>query len=123
VQSLTSECNCEFVRSFGQLKKKIKQQACPEGSITEVYLEAERTFFASYYFNSNVASMCNRCRINEDGDKHNNHFLTLSVLELQGTTTGRERSRYLTDAEYIATHLHVLLNCNEVKSYIGLVQP
>ena len=105
------------------MKKKIEQQACPKGLITEAYLEAERTFFASYYFGSNVPSMHSRCRRNENGDEYNDHFPTQSVFEPQGTTIGRKRSRYLTDAEYIATHLHVLLNCNEVKSYIGLVQP
>ena len=101
------------------MKKKIKQQACPEGSITEAYLEAERTFFASYYFGSNVPSMRSRCRRNEDDDEHINHFPTLSVFAPQGTAIGRERSRYLTDAEYVAAHLHVLLNCDEVKPYIG----
>ena len=101
------------------MKKKIKQQACLEGSITEAYLEAERTFFASYYFGSNVPSMRSRHRRNEDDDEHINHFPTLSVFEPQGTTIGRERSRYLTDAEYVAAHLHVLLNCDEVKPYIG----
>jgi len=85
------------------LKKKIKQQACPKSSITEAYLVAERTFFTSYYF----------------GNKHNNHFSTLSVLEPEGTAIGRERLRYLTDAKYNATHLHVLLNCDKVKPYIG----
>ena len=119
VESLKSDCNCEFGRFFGRLKRKIKQQACPEGSITEAYLEAERTFFASYYFGSNVPSMRSRYRRNEDDDEHINHFSTLSVFEPQGTTIGRERSRYLTDAEYVAAHLHVLLNCDEVKPYIG----
>lgn len=119
VESLKSDCNCEFGRFFGRLKRKIKQQACPEGSITEAYLEAERTFFASYYFGSNVPSMRSRHRRNEDDDEHINHFPTLSVFEPQGTTIGRERSRYLTDAEYVAAHLHVLLNCDEVKPYIG----
>jgi len=55
----------------------------------------------------------------EDDDKHNNHFPTLSVFEPQGTAIGRERSRHLTDAEYIAAYLHILLNCGEVKPYIG----
>jgi len=91
VQSLTSECNRKFVSFFGRLKKKIKQQACPKGSITKAYQEAERTFIDSYYFSSNVPSMRTRCRRNEDGDEHNNHFLTLSMFELQGIAIGRER--------------------------------
>jgi len=119
VESLRSECNCEFVRFFGQLKKKIKQQACPKGSITEANLEAERIFFALYYFSPNVPSMRARCRRNEDGDDHINHFSTLSVFEPQGTAIGGERSIYLTDAEYVTAYLHVLLNCDEVKPYIG----
>ena len=119
MESLRSECNYEFGRFFGRLKKKIKQQACPEGLIIEAYLEAERTFFASYYFNSNEPSMRTRCRRNEGDDEHINHFLTLSVFAPQRTAIGKERSRYLTDAKYVAGHLHVLLNCDEIKPYIG----
>ena len=89
-----------------------------EGSIIEAYPEAERTFFASYYFDSNVPSMCTRYKRNGDDDEHINHFPTLSVFAPQGTAIGRERSRYLTDAEYVAAHLHVLLNCDKVKPYI-----
>ena len=63
--------------------------------------------------------MRNRRRRNEDGDEHNNHFPTLSVFKPQGATIGKERSRYLMDVEYIAAHLHMLLNCDEVKPYIG----
>ena len=81
-------------------------------------LEAEITFFASYYFDSNVPSMRTRCRRNEDDDDHINYFPTLSVFAPQGIAIGRERSRYLIDTEYVVAHLHVLLNCDEVKPYI-----
>ena len=47
-----------------------------------------------------------RCRRNEGGDEHINHFPTLSVFAPQGTVIGRERSRYLTDVEYVAAYLH-----------------
>ena len=63
--------------------------------------------------------MCTRCRRNKDGNEHNNHFSTLSVFEPQGDAIGKKRSRYLTDAEYIAAYLHTLLNRDEVKPYIG----
>jgi len=43
-----------FARYFGCLKKQRKQQVYLEGSITEAYLEAERAFFASYYFDPTV---------------------------------------------------------------------
>jgi len=92
---------------------------CPKGSITEAYLEVERTFFTSDYIGSDVPSMHTRCWRNEDGDEHNNHFLTLSLFEPQGTVIGKERSRYPIDAEYIIAYLHALLNCDEVKPYIG----
>ena len=90
----------------------------PEGLITEAYLEAERTFFVSYYFGSNVPFMRNRCWRNEDVDEHDNYFPILSVLETLGTAIGKERSRYLTYVEYIVAYLHMLLNCDEVKLYI-----
>ena len=66
-----------------------------------------------------MLSIWTRCRGNEDGDEYNNYFPTLPVFELQETAIGRERSRYLTDVEYIAAYFHVLLNCEEVKPYIG----
>ena len=80
MQSLASHCLILFclVRS---LKEKIKQQVYPKSSITKAYFEVERTFFASYYFGSNVRSMRNRCRKNKDGDEHNFHFSTLSVFK------------------------------------------
>jgi len=65
--------------------------------------------------------MHTRCRRNEGDDEHINHFPTLSVFAPQGTAIGKERSRYLTDAEYVVAHLHVLLNCEEVKPYLGRV--
>ena len=64
MQSLKRITQYYFVRFFDQLKKNIKQQACPKGSITEAYLEAERTFF--------VPSVQTRCWTSEDGDEHNN---------------------------------------------------
>jgi len=57
------------------------------------------------------------CR-SEDDDEHNNHFPTLYVFELQRTTIGKERARYLIYVEYIATDLYVLLNYDELKPYI-----
>ena len=80
MQSLTSDGNCKFVRYFGRLKEKIKQPVCLEGSIIEAYLEAERIFFASYYFGSNVPSMRTRCKRNKDEDDYINHFPTLSCV-------------------------------------------
>ena len=77
------------------------------------------TFFASYYFGSNVPFVCNRCWRNKDDNEHNNHFIALSVFELQETVIGNERSRYPIDVEYIKAYLHVLLNCDKVKRYIG----
>jgi len=98
MQSLISHWLILFFKYFGYLKEKIKQ-VYPKGSIIEAYY---------------------RCRRNEDGDEHNNLVLTLYLFEVQGTASGKERSRYFTDAEYIApAHLHVLLNCDEVKPYIG----
>ena len=63
--------------------------------------------------------MCTRYMRNEDDDEHINHFPTLFVFALQGTAIGRERSMYLTDTEYVAAYLHMLLNCDKVKPYIG----
>ena len=45
----------------------------------------------------------------------------LSIFKFSGREAGSSESRYLNDGEFIATHLHVLLNYKEVQPYIGYV--
>jgi len=67
--------------------------------------------------------MRNRCCRSKNDTEQNNYFPTLSVFETKGTAIGKERSRYVTDAEYVASDLNVLLNCDEIRHYTVRVPP
>jgi len=43
---------------------------------------------------------------------------TLSIFDQPGHHFGREFTRWLTDEEFKSAHVHVLINCNEVKLYL-----
>ncbi len=55
---------------------------------------------------------------NDDGGIDMSIPPTLSLFNKPGRPTGQVHTRYLTDAEYNAAHLHVLQNCEEVRPYI-----
>jgi len=99
----------------------VKSQAYPESSICEVYINLEASSFCTYYFASNVPCMRNRYKRNEDEGDQDGIQSTLSVFRPQGHPSGQVTPQWLTDEEYNATHLHVLLNCEEVQPYIGLM--
>jgi len=46
---------------------------------------------------------------------------TLSVFQQQGLHAGRESIHWLTDVEFKSAHVHVLINCTEVKYYLEYV--
>ena len=43
----------------------------------------------------------------------------LSVFDQPGHHSGREITRWLTDEELNSAHVHVLINCKEVKPYLS----
>ena len=110
-----------YLRFLGLLKKMVQNKARVEGSICEAYINLETSHFCTYYFASNVPCMRNRNKRNEDEVEQDDTQPTLSVFRPQGRPSGRVTPRWLTDEEYNAAHLHVLLNCEEVQPYIGLV--
>jgi len=42
----------------------------------------------------------------------------LSVFDQPGRHSRREFTRWLSDEELNSSHVHVLINCNEVKPYL-----
>ena len=101
---------------MGDAKRSVKNKARVEGSICASYLHRETTHFCSYYFNN--TSLTPRIRRNEVPTAER-HPLALSVFCLPGRHAGGESTRWLsTDAEYNSAHVHVLINCAEVKPYL-----
>lgn len=97
----------------------VKNKARVEGSICEAYLCQETSHFCSYYFQSHIQSMRNIVGRNDDGGEDETSQLTLSIFNHSGRSAGTCKSRYLNDKELAAAHLHILLNCEEVETYIG----
>ena len=99
---------------MGDSKRSIKNKARVEGSICASYLHRETTYFCSHYFNNSMLSPLNwRNEVQFQSD-----VSTLSVFKQQGRHAGRESIHWLTDAELRSAHVHVLINCTEVKPYL-----
>jgi hypothetical protein len=96
---------------LNELKKTVKNKARVEGSICQAYLAKEFAQFSSFYFP----------REQEDGQEIDGPedcepLDTISVFrKKEGRPYGRCTSRDLTDQEIRVAHLHILLNCDEVK--------
>jgi len=73
--------------------------------------------FGSHYFEPTLpASIPTRPR--NDIPDHPTSEPTLSVFHTKGKPFGRAHKHHLTAEEYKAAHLHVLLNCGDVKPYL-----
>jgi len=102
---------------MGDLKRSIKNKARVEGSICAAYLHRETTYFCCHYFNNFMLSPRNwRNEVECQKD-----VSMLSVFQQQGPHSGRESIHWLTDVEFKFAHVHVLINCTEVKPYLEYV--
>lgn len=99
---------------MGDYKRSVKNKARVEGSICAAYLHRETIYFCSHYFN-NFMLRNNRNEIEVEEERH---ALTLSVFSKPGRPSGKKSSQWLSDMEYKSAHVHVLINCTEVKPYL-----
>jgi len=107
-----------FERFFKWLKQKAKSKSCPEGSMLKEYLMYELNSFGTHYFDSKIPSMHNPIRRNEVMQAQCTQS-TLSIFHTKECPFApRQQRRFLTEQEYAAAHVHVLLNCNEVQPYL-----
>ena len=106
-----------FERFFKWLKQKAKNKAKPESSMVIAYLIYEIQIFGSEYFDANLPPM-NSTSARNAVSFQDDPPTTFAVFQMKGVPFGKCRKRYLTQAEYNAAHLHVLLNCNEVQPYL-----
>lgn len=99
------------------LKKKVRNKACVEGSIAEAYIAEELGTFFSMYFDSTFISKFNRKSRNFDGGEIESGG-RLSIFTQPGRALGGSVRRYISDREYNAIMIYVLLNCNEVIPFL-----
>ena len=111
-------CLLILYRYLYHLKKKIKNKARVEGSIVNAYLVEETSNFMTYYFESHVATRSRRPSRHDDGGDISTGNENLSIFTLPRRVAGRSSRRWLTDEEYNAAHLYVLLNCSEVEPFV-----
>lgn len=100
------------------MKKKVKNKASVEGSIVEAYLIEEISSFCSHYFEPSISTRLNRVPRNDDGG-HVEPMGRLSIFTHAGRPFGHlDHGRMLSNEEYRAAHLYVLLNCPEIDPFI-----
>ncbi|XP_004488903.1 uncharacterized protein [Cicer arietinum] len=106
-----------FERMMGDFKRTVKNKARVEGSICMSYLHRETTYFCSHYFKT--ISLFNRSQHNEGANLNDVVTTTLSISNQLGRPSGKAQTHWSSDAERRSAHLHILINCNEVKP-VGL---
>ncbi|XP_043816100.1 uncharacterized protein LOC122724634 [Manihot esculenta] len=107
-----------FERYLFDLKKKVKNKAYVEGSIVEAYLIEEISSFCSHYFEPSISTRLNRVPRNDDGG-HVELMGRLLIFTHAGRPFGHlDHGRILSNEEYHAAHLYVLLNCPEIDPLI-----
>lgn len=92
----------------------VKNRARVEGSICEAYLALEASYFASYYFESDVQRKSTMKKRNEFSGGVNYTSSTLSVFKQIGGPAGICVNKWLDGAQQKAAHFYVLMNCDEV---------
>ena len=102
---------------MGDSKRSVKNKARVEGSICTFYLQRETTYFCSHYFKNFNLLSATGMRNNPQNLDHDNHP-SLSVLSRAGRPSGKTGVHWLTDAEWKSSHVHILINCTEIQSYM-----
>jgi hypothetical protein len=102
---------------MGDSKRSVKNKARVEGSICTSYLHRETTYFCSHYFKTFSLLPTTSFR-NDPRSGHDGVVPALSILSKCGHPSGKPKDHWLTDKEWESAHVHVLINCDEVKPYL-----
>nr|KYP36031.1 hypothetical protein KK1_042873 [Cajanus cajan] len=105
-----------FERFMGNSKRSIKNKARVEGSICAAYIHRETTHFCSHYFKNYMLS--SRSSRNEVGIESQSCLPSLSIFNQPSRPSGKPSNHWLTQREWDSAHVHVLINCTEVKPYL-----
>ena len=89
-----------------------------EGSISVGYLMDEAAKFASFYFKEGDPTIPEKEKRNEVQLNDDLPYEMFEIFKPPGKPLGAEGKRYLSDDEYKAAWLYVLLNCPEVQPFI-----
>ena len=101
---------------MGYAKRSVKNKARVEGSICAYYLHRETTHFCSHYFNNfMLRPQHSRNEVDIESERLPS---ILSVFDQPERHSGRKITRWLTDEELNSAHVHILINCNEVRPYL-----
>ncbi|KAL3568114.1 hypothetical protein D5086_030765 [Populus alba] len=108
-----------FERYLFNLKKKVKNKAHVEASISEAYIVEEISTFISYYFEPHMRTRINRVPRHDDGGEVPSSG-NLSIFSNTGRPTPKNavRGRYLSEIEFKQAHNYVLFNCDELRPFI-----
>ncbi|XP_073261634.1 uncharacterized protein [Populus alba] len=108
-----------FERYLFNLKKKVKNKAHVEASISEAYIVEEISTFISYYFEPHLRTRINRVPRHDDGGEVPSSG-NLSIFSNTGRPTPKNavRGRYLSEIEFKQAHNYVLFNCDELRPFI-----
>ncbi|KMZ66517.1 hypothetical protein ZOSMA_299G00070 [Zostera marina] len=106
-----------YERFMHSLKKKVRNKACVEGSISEAYLKEEMVTFCSLYLNEDFETKFTKKSRNFDGGDVGLAD-SLSIFTQTGRATGAGSYRYVSDEEYHTIMLYILTNCKEAEPYI-----
>ncbi|XP_050876180.1 uncharacterized protein LOC127079866 [Lathyrus oleraceus] len=108
-----------FERFMGVSKRAVTNKARVEGSICSDYIHRETNYFCSHYFNSfrllPTINLSNKPHLDND-----DILPTMSILQSGGRPSGKSRKYFLSDKEWKSSHVHVLINCDEVKPYLDI---
>lgn len=102
-------------RMMGAYKRAVTQKARVEGSICSDYLSREISYFCSHYFKTFNLVPTSGLRNDPGGSVPS---CSLSIFTKRGRPSGSARDHYLSPQEYQSAHVHVLINCGEVKPYL-----
>ncbi|WCJ43095.1 hypothetical protein M5689_023857 [Euphorbia peplus] len=106
-----------FERFLQHLKKNVKNKARVEGSICNAYLVEEASTFCSHYFEPHVSSRFHRVPRNDEGENLEPIPNNLSIFTYPVRLSGKSVSRMMSDLEYKAAQIYILLNTVEVQDY------
>jgi predicted amino acid-binding ACT domain protein len=108
-----------FERFLGALKRKLGNRARVEASIAEAVVIDEIVSFTSNYQDEEVQkSLAKHVRNYDGGDRESDE--NISVFKFPGRFLGKKpfQKRRLSQKDFDAARLFVLLNCDEVEEYI-----
>jgi len=101
---------------MGDSKQSIKNKARVKGSICASYLHRETIHFCSHYFKNFMLSPRNLR--NEIPHTSQGSPSMLSIFNQPGRSSGKKLIHWFNHKEWNSVHVHILINCNEVKPYL-----